>query len=997
MKKIYNEDTRVKVPALVHFSRLGYDYISIKENKNYIDSDTNIFINIFRASLNIINNTCLTYEETLKIVDDLKLSLDGDNLGKYFFNYLINGYKNIKLIDFDDEDKNTYNVVTELSYKNGFDEFRPDITILINGIPLSFIEVKKPNNKEGIQAEYTRINNRFQNIKFRKFVNITQFMVFSNNSEYDDEEDIPLEGAFYAASNYGKLFFNHFREEDKDIYGQISEVKPQQEIKILKDNNLISLLNSSEYRTNLHPDSPTNRMITSLYLKSRVLFILKYGFAYVEKSNNMSVITTEKHIMRYPQLFATLSIKKTLDSGLKKGVIWHTQGSGKTALTYYSVKFLKDYYSEKKIIAKFYFVVDRLSLFEQAAEEFSARGLKVEKIDSKLEFKNNISSNRITDNSGEDLITVVNIQNFSEEAIATSSEYNVDIQRIYFIDEGHRSYKFEGIFLSNLISSDRNSVHLALTGTPLINENKSTKAIFGDYIHKYYYNKSILDGYTLRLIRQGIETTYRKKLENDVEKIKIKSSSLKQEDIYSHPSFVQNLVEYITNDFQTYRILIDDEAIGGMIVSDSAKQARQIYKCLKNTNFSAALILHDEADKGTRDNQISDFKLGKIDFLIVYNMLLTGFDAPRLKKLYLGRKIKEHSLLQTLTRVNRPYKQMRYGYVVDFADIQEEFEETNKKYLKELQLELGEQYFHYDNIFKSTEEIKSELEELRNQLFMYETDNLEIFSQQIRLIDDKDNLIELRKLLDSQKSLYNLAKLFGYDELVDQFPVENIKSMYNEVNNRINLVNHKENIKNNENISNLLDITLSEIQFNFKEISEKEMIIADKYTDTLEKTRKAASNNKDKDDKEYIILIEQLKKLFKKKNIEELTSEEMVDDIYTLEHLKKKIEKKNFVDNLLVTKYNQDSKYMRVHKRLKESKYNITNDKLIFGIVNNLKLQLDKKIEVNEKLLQNEPYFLKDIYPLIKKELEINEVATSAEIIKFIANCIIKEYLNEKD
>ena len=87
-------------------------------------------------------------------------------------------------------------MVTELTYQKDDEEFRPDIILLINGLPLVFIEVKKPNNKDGIQAEHKRIQTRFQNRKFRNFVNITQLMVFSNNMEYDDSSPFPIEGAF---------------------------------------------------------------------------------------------------------------------------------------------------------------------------------------------------------------------------------------------------------------------------------------------------------------------------------------------------------------------------------------------------------------------------------------------------------------------------------------------------------------------------------------------------------------------------------------------------------------------------------------------------------------------------------------------------------------------------------------------------------------------------------------------------------------------------------
>ena len=143
------------------------------------------------------------------------------------------------------------------------------------------------------------------------------------------------------------------------------------------------------------------------------------------------------------------------------------------------------------------------------------------------------------------------------------------------------------------------------------------------------------------------------------------------------------------------------------------------------------MILHDVGSKEERKDWVEDFKAGKIDLLFVYNMLLTGFDAKRLKKLYLGRVIRKHNLLQALTRVNRTYKDFRYGYVVDFADIRKEFDATNKAYFDELQAELGDEMEHYSNLFKSQQEIDAEIEHIKDILFRFDTKNAEVFSQQI--------------------------------------------------------------------------------------------------------------------------------------------------------------------------------------------------------------------------------------------------------------------------
>ena len=141
--------------------------MSIKDKKRNIDydGDTNIFYLQFLSAINRINGKELTLVDVKKIIDELKIRLDNNDLGKSFFKILQSGINGVKLIDFDDIDgtKNDYTVVTELPYENGDDNFRPDIVVLINGMPLSFIEVKRHNNREGILTERNRMEKRFSN------------------------------------------------------------------------------------------------------------------------------------------------------------------------------------------------------------------------------------------------------------------------------------------------------------------------------------------------------------------------------------------------------------------------------------------------------------------------------------------------------------------------------------------------------------------------------------------------------------------------------------------------------------------------------------------------------------------------------------------------------------------------------------------------------------------------------------------------------------------
>ena len=994
------EDSRVKIPALVHFTRLGYRYISIKDKVRGVDydPDTNIFYAEFLDSVNRINDTRLSMDDVKKIIGELKIKLDNEDIGMAFFTLLKKGYEDIKLIDFSKDDKNSYIVVTELPYENGDDNFRPDITILINGMPLSFVEVKRQNNREGILVERERMARRFSNPIYKRYVNITQFTVFSNNNEYDDTDIEPIQGAFYASSNYGKMFFSKFREQrNGELQTKIKPIDPDIENFILQDTNLVSIKGTPEYSSSISPDSPTNRVVTSLFVPARIKFLLNYGLCYKVSTDKSGIRHIEKHIMRYPQLFATLELEDKLTAGIKKGIIWHTQGSGKTALAFSNVHYITDYFQEQGKIAKFYFIVDRIDLATQAKEEFEARGLKVILVDSKEDFKTNIAAVGEQDKSGKRIITVVNIQKFSTESVTKQADYNVNVQRIYFLDEAHRSYNPNGSFLANLMASDRDAIMIALTGTPLIGDGYNTKDIFGEYIHKYYYNQSIADGYTLRLIREEIETSYKTKMQETLEQLEVQMGSFKKSDVYSHPKFVERMVEYIIHDYEKGRKTLDD-SVGAMIVCDSAPQARQVEEQLKRlTAYSHALVLHDEGSKQDRKDIQEDFKKGKIDILVVYNMLLTGFDAPRLKKQYLTRMIKAHNLLQALTRVNRPYKDYHYGYVVDFANIKEEFDKTNQAYFEELQAELGDEVQNYSDIFKSKEDIEEDLRNVKNQLFLYDTENVVSFINQINGIDDKKQLLDLKKALEDYKILNNLIRMFGYDELAQNFDVQKAIQLLNEVNNRISIINFKQNVQNSEDMSGILNMALDQIDFQFRKIGEEELVIADAFRSSLEKTRREIVERcLDPQDPEYISLLDELKRIFKKKNIEELTAEEMKKVAEELDVLRKKAEQHNHADKMLAAKYGGDVKFMRTHKRIMGTPPPIADAMTVHKILMFVKEKADDQIAHNESLLDNEAFFMKSLQPFIITACKQERTKVSMSQVKFIDTCLSQEYFAER-
>ena len=355
----------MQVPAAIQLCRLGYEYLDNIRPEDF-DASTNILTGIFtKAFLRL--NPGLTDADAKSELQKLIVAAANDDLGREFYREITRS-SGIKLIDFDEPDRNLWHCTTEFTCENpeSHDNFRPDITCFVNGLPLAFVEVKIPNNREGILAERARMNRRFSNRAFRPFLNVTQLMIFSNNQKYDNESRVPSQGAFYATNAKANAFFNVFREQQK-----IEALMPAAwasrdwspvEKKILSHRNCIAIRHNAEYMTNLSPATPTNAILASMLSKLRFLFLLKYGFAYVEKeienAKGEKVSVLEKHIMRYQQLFATYAIRRKLSEGVKSGIIWHTQGSGKTALAYYNVKALTDWFAQRKTVAKFYFVVD---------------------------------------------------------------------------------------------------------------------------------------------------------------------------------------------------------------------------------------------------------------------------------------------------------------------------------------------------------------------------------------------------------------------------------------------------------------------------------------------------------------------------------------------------------------------------------------------------------------------------------------------------------------
>ena len=514
-------------------------------------------------------------------------------------------------------------------------------------------------------------------------------------------------------------------------------------------------------------------------------------------------------------------------------------------------------------------------------------------------------------------------------------------------------------------------------------------------------------------------------LQKALEDIKILKGNADKKAMYSHHKFVEPMLDYIVSDFEKARISMDDASIGAMVICDSSDQAKEMQKifqekyAIKDTEFQnlvlaaepeenygdkkraekkltkSAVILHDVGTKQERKDWVDDFKSGKIDIIFVYNMLLTGFDAKRLKKLYIGRVIKSHNLLQALTRVNRTYKDFRYGYVVDFADISKEFDKTNQAYFNELQSELGDEMEMYSDLFLTTQEIEIQIDEIKDALFHFDTENATNFGLQVTEINDRHKMLEIAKALNNAKSLYNLIRLSGNYDLLDKLDFRKLTTLSRLASERLALINTKNALETNVDTTNLLNTALEDVIFAFTKIKEEEMVLADDLKNILKKTREGLAGNFDQKDPVFISLREELERLFKKKNLNEVTKADMEANIEALKKIHKKSKELGRTNNLIKAKYENDAKYARVHKRLMEKDPLTDSERKLFEVLCELKDQVDNKILKNAKILENESFVDKMISKLVVVEFKKQNIPLDLDKSKRVINLVTKEYMNE--
>lgn len=531
-----------------------------------------------------------------------------------------------------------------------------------------------------------------------------------------------------------------------------------------------------------------------------------------------------------------------------------------------------------------------------------------------------------------------------------------------------------------------------------------------------------------------------------------RKKDIKKADIIEHPNYVKELASYIMYDLKKFRKIQGDDTLGGMVICETSEQAKRLYEIFqeewerhqpkaqvfrmadgtllaaepvltyhsKYRPLKAGIILHDTDDKETRKQIVKEFKKNmSIDVLIVFNMLLTGFDAPRLKRLYFGRKLKDHNLLQAITRVNRPYKDMRYGYVIDFADIKKNFEETNEAYLKELNRfndveEIGEGNVTdtFTQVIEDKEEIINQMKQVRQTLFNYSYDNAEEFSNEISTEEDKSVLLELKQALVAAKNMANLVRTFGDEDMKEKFTkieITKLPQLLSEVQHRIDIINQKEAFSGEDETKRMINEAMMDIEFNFSKIGQEEMKVIGGGAELKEKWNKTISSftqNIDQDDPEYITLREAFMERFKEHGFVVETIAKFNEETKALDEIIKRLQDLQKRNTVLMKKYKGDEKFVRIHKRIREENKErekkglkpifTQHDEDLVSILSTIKNDLDAKVYDRNDILKKDAYFNRTVMALINGCLyQYPEIKPEMEDYKFIQSRISQQYINQ--
>lgn len=753
------------------FKKLGYQYLTKEEALKERDNNLNnvLLKNILEEQMKKFNyflfrdkKYAFSINNIKKAIEDLDFTLikGSSTANEKITSKLIEGESyvekigdkqdsfSINYIDFKNIENNVFHITEEFEVnRNAIDEKiktrRPDLVVFINGIPIAVIELK--NAVVNVEEAITQmIRNQEQN-EIPNLFKFTQLLICAN----DDKAKYGTLGTtskFYAVwKDKEKYDYN----KSKDALIKNEESRIQKEIKEIIKDRVINDIDITLY---------------SFFQKERFLDILEYFIIF---DNGI------KKVARYNQYFAIKKImeriEQTNDEGKREGgVVWHTQGSGKSLIMSMLTKIISRKIKGSKIVV----VTDRIELDKQIEKTFNDTGISVKRAKTGTGLINLIKEGATI------ITTIINkFENVFDKRVVVDSP---DI--FILVDESHRTQY--GDFADKMRKVFPNACYIGFTGTPLYKSEKSTAKKFGGFIDTYTIRDALKDEVIVPLYyesrlpkimikdKEAMDNEYDAILEEcadtDEEK-KIFKRNIRGGRILISYEVLENIVDDI---IEHYNKNLKNTKFNAMFAVGSKFEAMRVKEIFdkKNALTTAVIISEDDDrnanteqkkyvineakklykdykdDKNYQEKMIAKFKRGDLDILIVVDKLLTGFDAPTAQVLYIDKYLKDHGLLQAIARVNRTHEGKGFGVLIDYRGLFQNLGEAFNAYDRLANYDL-------EDIEDTVFDIKEQIEELENSY-----NELTAFLPQ--LLDENESVNKCISVLIEKTEREKFTKLF---------------------------------------------------------------------------------------------------------------------------------------------------------------------------------------------------------------------------------------------
>lgn len=753
------------------FKKLGYKYLTKEEALKERDNNLNnvLLKNILEERMTNFNyflfrdkKYAFSINNIKKAIEDLDFTLikGSSTANEKITSKLIEGESyvekigdkqdsfSINYIDFKNIENNVFHITEEFEVnRNAIDEKiktrRPDLVVFINGIPIAVIELK--NAVVNVEEAITQmIRNQEQN-EIPNLFKFTQLLICAN----DDKVKYGTLGTtskFYAVWK-DKEQYDYNKSKDALIKNEESRI--QKEIKEIIKDRVINDIDITLY---------------SFFQKERFLDILEYFIIF---DNGI------KKVARYNQYFAIKKIMErigqTNDEGKREGgVVWHTQGSGKSLIMSMLTKIISRKIKGSKIVV----VTDRIELDKQIEKTFNDTGISVKRAKTGTGLINLIKEGATI------ITTIINkFENVFDKRVVVDSP---DI--FILVDESHRTQY--GDFADKMRKVFPNACYIGFTGTPLYKSEKSTAKKFGGFIDTYTIRDALKDEVIVPLYyesrlpkimikdKEAMDNEYDAILEEcadtDEEK-KIFKRNIRGGRILISYEVLENIVDDI---IEHYNKNLKNTKFNAMFAVGSKFEAMRVKEIFdkKNALTTAVIISEDDDrnanteqkkyvineakklykdykdDKNYQEKMIEKFKRGDLDILIVVDKLLTGFDAPTAQVLYIDKYLKDHGLLQAIARVNRTHEGKGFGVLIDYRGLFQN---------------LGEAFNAYDRLANyDLEDIEDTVFDIKEQIKELENSYNELTAFLPQLLDENESVNKCISVLIEKTEREKFTKLF---------------------------------------------------------------------------------------------------------------------------------------------------------------------------------------------------------------------------------------------